>query len=152
MATVCPSIDALLEMLPSESVVTTNGCFELLHVGHTRCLAEAKALGSCLVVLVNSDASMARVKPDRKLLVPEAERMELVAALACVDFVAPLDDDTPVAALERIRPAVHVKGTDYDADGLPERAVVEQHGGRIEIVGPPKEWSSTDLRRRLAGD
>jgi len=154
VAIICPNLDELLARLPPKQdgrgIVTTNGCFELLHVGHTRYLAAAKAEGDCLVVLVNTDASMARLKPDRKLLVPQAERMEVLAALASVDFVVPLEGDTPTSMLAHIRPAVHVKGTDYDAETLPEREVVERQGGRIAIVGPPKEWSSTDLRRRLA--
>ncbi|MHC4937676.1 MAG: adenylyltransferase/cytidyltransferase family protein [Planctomycetota bacterium] len=132
-------------------IVTANGCFDLLHVGHVRYLEEARRLGDFLVVLVNTDASMARIKPDRELIVPEQDRMELVAALEAVDFVAPLDDDTPVRVLERIQPAVHTKGTDYDADALPEKEVVERHGGRIEIVGPPKDRSSSELRRKLSG-
>jgi rfaE bifunctional protein nucleotidyltransferase chain/domain len=151
VAITCPNLDDLLMRLPSSGVVTTNGCFELLHVGHTRYLEAAKAEGDCLVVLVNTDASMARLKPDRELLVPQEERMEIVAALASVDFVVPLAGDRPTSMLAQIRPAVHVKGTDYEADELPEREVVERHGGRIAIVGPPKEWSSTELRQRLAG-
>ena len=131
-------------------IVTANGCFELLHVGHVRYLEEARRLGDYLVVLVNTDASMARIKPDRELLVPEKDRMELVAALEAVDFVAPLEDDTPVQLLDLLQPAVHTKGTDYSADDLPEKEVVERHGGRIEIVGGPKKRSSSDLRRKLA--
>ncbi|MHC4408094.1 MAG: adenylyltransferase/cytidyltransferase family protein [Planctomycetota bacterium] len=130
-------------------VVTANGCFELLHVGHVRYLEEARELGDLLVVLVNTDASMARIKPDRELVVHGADRMELVAALEAVDFVAPLDDDTPAGILDLIQPAVHTKGTDYAAADLPERVVVERHGGRIAIVGGPKNRSTTDLRRKL---
>ena len=149
MAIICPTIDDLLARLPSAGVVTTHGCFELLHVGHTRYLEAARAEGDCLVVLVNTDASMGRLKPDRELLVPQAERMEVIAALASVDFVVPLEGDTPTSMLAHIQPAVHVKGTDYDAETLPEREVVERHGGRIAIVGPAKEWSSPALRERL---
>jgi rfaE bifunctional protein nucleotidyltransferase chain/domain len=150
VATICQNLDDLLPRLPSSGVVTTNGCFELLHVGHTRYLAAAKAEGDCLVVLVNTDASVARLKPERDLLVPQEERMEIIAALASVDFVLPQEGDTPTSMLAHIRPAVHVKGTDYEADELPEREVVERHGGRIAILGPAKEWSSTALRQRLA--
>jgi len=134
-----------------ERIVTANGCFELLHVGHVRYLAEARSLGDRLVVLVNTDASMERIKPGRAGLVPEDERMEMLAALESVDFVAPLDDDTPDGLLERLRPAVHAKGTDYKAEDLPERETVERLGGRIAIVGGPKHRSSSDLRRRLEG-
>ena len=132
-----------------KSIVTANGCFELLHVGHIRYLTAARAEGDLLVVLVNSDESVALVKPDRKLAVPLAERMEVLAALDAVDHVVAFDEKRPTALLDRLRPAVHTKGTDYDAQALPEREAVESHGGRIAIVGDPKDHSVTELRRRL---
>jgi len=133
-------------------IVTTNGCFELLHVGHVSYLEAARGEGDVLVVLVNSDASMRRIKPEREIVVPEEERMAMLAALRCVDFVLPFDEDTPQELLARIRPDVHAKGTDYRADELPEREVVESHGGRIAILGDPKTRSATELRKRLSGD
>ena len=130
-------------------VVTANGCFELLHVGHIRYLTAARAEGDLLVVLVNSDASMAIVKPERESVVPAAERMEVLAALDAVDHVVAFDEKRPTALLDRLRPSVHTKGTDYDPKTLPERDAVESHGGRIAIVGDPKDHSVTELRRRL---
>ena len=132
-----------------QRVVTANGCFELLHVGHVRYLTAARAEGDLLVVLVNSDASMAIVKPERESAVPAAERMEVLAALDAVDHVVAFDEKRPTALLDRLRPSVHTKGTDYDPRTLPERDAVESHGGRIAIVGDPKDHSVTDLRRRL---
>ncbi|MEM8883440.1 MAG: adenylyltransferase/cytidyltransferase family protein [Planctomycetota bacterium] len=130
-------------------IVTANGCFEILHVGHVRYLQAARAQGDLLVVMVNTDASVGRIKPERELVVPEADRMELVAALESVDYVVPLPDDTPERLLEIFRPAVHAKGTDYDPAAMPETAVVEAHGGRVAIVGGPKQRSSTELRKKL---
>lgn len=133
-----------------ETVVTANGCFELLHVGHVRYLDGAKALGDILVVAVNSDASMDRIK--REPIVPDEERYEMIAALDMVDYVVPLEDDTPVRVLEALRPDVHAKGTDYTPEAIPERAIVESHGGRVAIAGDPKDHSTSDmiaaLRRR----
>jgi len=133
-------------------IVTTNGCFEILHVGHVSYLEAARREGDVLVVLVNSDASMGRIKPDREIVVPDEERMAMLAALRCVDAVLLFDEDTPQELLARIRPDVHAKGTDYRADELPERRVVESHGGRIAILGDPKTRSATELRKRLSGE
>lgn len=127
------------------SVVTANGCFELLHAGHVRYLRAAKALGDLLVVAVNTDASMRLVKPDRRPANTERDRFEIIAALECVDYVVPLDDRTPCALLGLLRPDIHTKGTDYTLDRIPERLVVEAYGGRVELVGGPKERSTTDM-------
>ena len=130
-------------------IVTANGCFELLHVGHIRYLEAARALGDVLVVAVNTDASMRRIKPDRRPVNADTDRFELIAALHVVDFVVPLDDDTPVSLLELLRPHVHTKGTDYEIERIPEREVVERHGGRIELVGGPKIRNTKDMLRSL---
>ena len=130
-------------------IVTANGCFELLHVGHVRYLIAAKALGDVLVVAVNTDASMRRIKPDRRPVNPDAERFEILAALEAVDFVVPLADETPCSLLEKFRPDIHTKGTDYTIDRIPEREVVERYGGRVEFVGGPKDHSTTDMLRTL---
>ena len=127
------------------TVVTANGCFELLHAGHVRYLRAAKALGDVLVVAVNTDASMRLVKPDRRPANTEQDRFEIIAALECVDYVVPLDDRTPCALLGLLRPDIHTKGTDYTLDRIPERLVVEAYGGRVELVGGPKERSTTDM-------
>ncbi len=145
---ICRDAAALADALASrreagETLVTANGCFELLHVGHVRYLAGAKALGDILVVAVNSDASMSRIK--RKPSVLDEERYEMIAAFESVDYVVPLEDDTPVSLLETLRPDVHAKGTDYTPETIPERAVVEAHGGRVAIAGDPKDHSSTEM-------
>lgn len=131
------------------TVVTANGCFELLHIGHVRYLRAAKEQGSLLVVAVNTDESMRAIKPDRRPVNPDFERYELLAELQCVDFVVPLEDTTPCSLLDLLRPDVHTKGTDYTLDRIPEREVVERYGGRVELVGGPKNHSTTDMLRNL---
>jgi D-glycero-beta-D-manno-heptose 1-phosphate adenylyltransferase len=132
------------------TIVFANGCFELLHVGHIRYLQAAKALGDLLIVAVNTDESMRLIKPDRRPVNTDSERMELIAALEAVDYVVPLADRTPVALIELLRPDVHTKGTDYTLDRIPERVVVERYGGRVELVGGPKDHSTTEMLRRMS--
>ena len=132
-----------------KTAVFANGCFELLHVGHVRYLEAAKALGDVLIVAVNTDESMRRIKPDRRPVNPDHERFELVAALEAVDFVVPLREDTPHSLLQLFRPQIHTKGTDYTLDRIPERAVVESYGGRVHIVGDPKDHSTTAMLEAL---
>jgi D-beta-D-heptose 7-phosphate kinase/D-beta-D-heptose 1-phosphate adenosyltransferase len=131
------------------TIVFANGCFELLHVGHVRYLAAARDLGDLLVVAVNTDASLRRIKPDRNPVNTERDRMEIVAALGVVDYVVPLEDRTPAALLELYRPHIQAKGTDYTLDRIPERVVVERYGGRVELVGGPKVRSTGDMIRAL---
>ena len=132
-----------------KSVVTANGCFELLHVGHLRYLEAAKELGDILVVAVNTDESMRRIKPDRRPVNVDTDRYELLAALEMVDFVVPLADTTPMDILDVLKPDVHTKGTDYAIEDIPERVVVERHGGRVELVGGPKIRNTKDMLRDL---
>lgn len=127
------------------TVVLANGAFDLLHVGHVRYLAAARALGGLLIVAVNSDASTRRLKGPRRPLVPEAERVELLAHLDCVDWIVLFDQPTVAEVLRAIRPDVHAKGTDYTADTVPEREIVAEWGGRTAICGDPKDHSTTDL-------
>ena len=143
-------LDTLLSALAGEPgrVVTTNGCFDLLHVGHLRLLRQAKAMGDVLVVAVNDDGSVRRFKGPSRPLVPAAERAELVAALEPVDYVVLFSEDTPERTLAAIRPAVHVKGGDYRAQDLPETTVVEQGGGEVVIVPLEPGHSTSDLVRR----
>lgn len=133
-------------------VILTNGAFDLLHVGHVRYLQGARALDpdALLVVAVNSDASVRRAKGAGRPVVPEAERLELVAALAGVDLVVLFHEDTVEQLIRQLRPHVHAKGTDYTEDTVPERHVVAQVGGRVAIVGDPKRHATTDLLRELA--
>ena len=143
-----PHIEALQQQ--GKTIVFANGCFELLHVGHVRYLTAAKALGDALIVAVNTDSSMSRIKPGRQPVNPDLERYELLAAMEVVDFVVPLDDDTPNNLLSLFRPQIHTKGTDYTLEKIPERVVVESYGGRVELVGDPKDHSTTAMLEALA--
>lgn len=127
------------------SVVLANGCFDLLHVGHLRYLAGAKELGDVLVVGINSDRQARALKGDGRPFMPENERAELVAALTVVDLVTIFDEPTVEELIRAIRPDVHAKGTDYAEDNVPEREIVREVGGRVAIVGDPKDHSSTEL-------
>lgn len=126
-------------------VVVANGCFDLLHVGHVRYLAGARALGDVLIVGVNSDDSVRRLKGPGRPLMPAAERAELVGALFVVDHVVIFDDDTADRLVALLRPAVHAKGTDYTQESVPERATVRASGGEVAIAGDPKTHSTRDL-------
>ena len=130
-------------------IVFANGAFDLLHAGHIRYLEAARREGDWLAVGVNSDASVRRSKGLDRPIVPEAERIEIVAALACVDAVTIFDEDTPASLIAAIRPDVHAKGTDYTAESVPERDVVKRYGGRTAIVGDPKEHATTDLIEKI---
>lgn len=130
-------------------VVLANGAFDLLHVGHVRYLQHARSFGEVLVVAVNSDASVRLSKGPDRPVVPGPERAELVAALAGVDFVVLFDEPNVIGIIERLRPDVHAKGTDYTAESVPEAATVRACGGRVAIAGDPKDHSTTALLARL---
>jgi D-glycero-beta-D-manno-heptose 1-phosphate adenylyltransferase len=128
-----------------QQIVLTNGCFDLLHVGHIRYLHGAKSLGGKLVVAVNSDASVRVLKGEGRPLMPELERAEIVAALADVDAVVVFSEPDVRALIREIRPDVHAKGTDYTEQNIPERDTVAEYGGRVAIVGDPKDHSTTEF-------
>jgi rfaE bifunctional protein nucleotidyltransferase chain/domain len=130
-------------------VALANGVFDLLHVGHVRYLQGAKALADALVVAVNSDASTRANKGPGRPVVPGTERAEMVAALACTDAVLLFDERDVRAILRALRPELHVKGTDYTPDTIPERDEVLAYGGRVAVAGDPKDHSTTDLVSRL---
>ena len=130
-------------------VVLANGVFDLFHVGHVRYLQGARAEGDFLVVAVNGDDSVRRVKGPGRPFQPAEDRIALVGALECVDCVVVFDDPTVEGVLRALRPAVHAKGTDYTEESVPERAVTAEIGGRTAIVGDPKDHSSTDLLRLI---
>jgi rfaE bifunctional protein nucleotidyltransferase chain/domain len=132
-----------------ETVTLANGCFDLLHVGHVRYLQAARALGGKLIVAINSDQSVRRLKGAGRPAMPEQERAEIIAALGCVDAVVVFDEPDVRPLIREIRPDVQVKGTDYTAESVPERDEVVACGGRVEIVGDPKDHSTTDLLRRV---
>ncbi len=127
-----------------QRIVLANGCFDLLHVGHVRYLEAARALGDVLFVGINDDAAVARLKGPGRPLMPAAERAEVLSALRAVDHVVVFEDDTADKLVAAIRPAIHAKGTDYTADSVPERETVRAHGGRVVIVGDPKDHATRD--------
>jgi rfaE bifunctional protein nucleotidyltransferase chain/domain len=130
-------------------IVLANGCFDVLHVGHVRYLRGARELGDLLVVGINSDDQVARLKGAGRPLLPESDRVELVAALEAVDLVTVFPEPTVTELLLAIRPDVHAKGTDYTEETVPERDVVRSYGGRVRIVGDPKDHSTSELIRRF---
>ncbi|MDD3014066.1 MAG: D-glycero-beta-D-manno-heptose 1-phosphate adenylyltransferase [Candidatus Gastranaerophilales bacterium] len=123
-------------------VVTTNGCFDILHVGHVRYLNQAKALGDILVVCLNTDKSVKRLKGDSRPVNTENDRAEVLAGLSSVDFIIFFDEETPSDLLGKIKPDIHVKGGDYNVDTLPEAKVIQQAGGKIMFL-PFVEGKST---------
>ena len=132
-----------------EQIVLANGCFDLLHVGHVRYLGGAKALGGKLIVALNSDASVRQIKGDGRPLMPADERAEIVAALANVDAVIVFDEPDVRALIREIHPEIQAKGTDYTRDTVPERDEVRSYGGRVEIVGDPKDHSTSEFLGQL---
>jgi rfaE bifunctional protein nucleotidyltransferase chain/domain len=134
-----------------ERVTLANGNFDLLHVGHVRYLRAAKALGGKLVVAINSDESVRSLKGEGRPVMPAEERAEIVAALADVDAVVIFAELDVRAIIREIRPDIQAKGTDYTADSVPERDVVAEYGGRVEIVGDAKNHSTSEIiRSRLS--
>ena len=130
-----------------ERITLANGCFDLLHVGHVRYLHAAKQLGGRLVVAINSDDSVRALKGEGRPLMPAEERAEILAALADVDAVVIFPEHDVRALLREIRPDVQAKGTDYTADSVPEADTVREYGGRVAIVGDPKEHSASEIIR-----
>ncbi|RQW78805.1 MAG: D-glycero-beta-D-manno-heptose 1-phosphate adenylyltransferase [Geobacter sp.] len=132
-----------------KKIVFTNGGFNILHVGHIRSLQDAKRLGDALVVAVNSDASLRRLKGTSYPLIPEDERLEVLAALACVDVLTLFSEPTVDSLLLKLQPHIHAKGTDYTKESVPERATVLSYGGEIAIVGDAKDHSSSSIISRI---
>lgn len=130
-------------------VVLGNGCFDLLHVGHLRYLEDAASRGDVLLLAINSDASVQRLKGANRPWMPASERAELLCGLACVDRVFPFEEDTLEESLRALRPDVHAKGPDYTPENVPEGPVDRELGIAIAICGDPKDHSSTELFRRL---
>jgi D-glycero-beta-D-manno-heptose 1-phosphate adenylyltransferase len=126
-------------------ITLANGCFDLLHVGHVRYLRAARELGGKLIVAVNADASVRALKGEGRPVMPAEERAEILAALADVDAVVIFPEKDVRAVIREIRPDFHAKGTDYTAESVPERDEVEACGGRVAIVGDPKNHSATEI-------
>ena len=148
--------DALVERLTAEKangarIVLANGCFDVLHAGHVRYLKGARVLGDLLVVGINSDAQVARLKGAGRPILPERDRAELVASLGAVDLVTIFDEPTVTELLLALKPDVHAKGTDYTEETVPERDVVRSYGGSVRIVGDPKDHSTSEMLRKVSG-
>lgn len=137
------------ERAKGSRIVLANGCFDVLHAGHVRYLEGARALGDVLVVAINADTQVARLKGAGRPILPESERAELVASLQAVDLVTIFSEPTVTELLLAIKPDVHAKGTDYTEETVPERDVVRSYGGSVRIVGDPKDHSTSDLIRRF---
>jgi len=134
-----------------EKITLANGAFDLLHVGHVRYVRAAKQLGGKLVVAINSDESIRALKGDGRPLLPAEERAEILSALSDVDAVVIFPERDVRAIVREIRPDIHAKGTDYTRESVPERDTVIECGGRVEIVGDPKNHSTTEIIRTRAG-
>lgn len=135
-----------------QKITLANGAFDLLHVGHVRYLRAAKGLGGCLVVALNSDDSVRKLKGEGRPLMPAEERAEILAALADVDALVIFSEPDVRALVREIRPDFHAKGTDYTPESVPEADTVQECGGRVVIVGDPKDHSTTEIiRSRLTG-
>lgn len=132
-------------------IVFANGCFDVLHVGHVRYLEAARALGDLLIVGINSDDQARRLKGEGRPVLPAEQRAEIVAALEAVDLVTIFDEPTVTELLLALKPDIHAKGTDYTQETVPERDVVRSFGGRVAIVGDPKDHSSSEMIEKLAG-
>lgn len=133
-----------------QTVVFGNGCFDLLHVGHIRYLQSARELGDVLVVGLNSDSSVRALKGPQRPLMPEEERAEILAAMSAVTYVVIFQELTVERLLRTLQPDIHCKGTDYTVDTVPEREIVKSYGGRVAIVGDPKDHSTRDFLKEIA--
>lgn len=132
-----------------KKIVTTNGCFDILHLGHVRILEAAKELGDILIVGINTDDSVKRLKGPERPINSDLERAEVIGALKSVDFVTIFSEDTPVEMLELIKPDIHVKGSDYKPSALAETPVVEKHGGHVHILSLVDGKSTTGLLNKI---
>ena len=130
-------------------IVFTNGCFDILHAGHVRYLAKARAFGDMLAVGLNSDSSVRRLKGEGRPINNEADRAEVLNALKCVDYVIIFDEDTAESLVEAIKPDVYVKGGDYTIDTLPEGQIVQKYGGRVELVDLVEGRSTTNIIEKM---
>ena len=139
-----------LQRQKNAKIVLANGCFDLFHVGHIRYLAGAKELGDCLIVGINSDRQVEKLKGANRPFMPQRERAEVVSALRFVDYVTIFDEPTVAELIRALRPDFHAKGTDYTTETVPEREIVTECGGQVAIVGDPKDHSSTELIKKVS--
>ena len=137
------------ERRQGKTIAFANGVFDILHVGHVRYLQDAARVADVLVVAVNGDASVRAIKGEGRPVMPEAERAEIVAAIRGVSYVTIFHESSPSRLLQLLKPDFQCKGTDYTADSVPEAEVVRAYGGKVVIVGDPKDHSTTDLLNRM---
>ena len=142
---------ATRERAAGRTIAFANGCFDLLHVGHVRYLDASAQEADVLVVAINDDASVRRLKGEHRPILSADHRAALVAGLRCVDYVVVFPELTVEPLLNALRPDVHCKGTDYTVESVPEREIVKAYGGRTAIVGDPKDHSTRDLLSRIGG-
>jgi D-glycero-beta-D-manno-heptose 1-phosphate adenylyltransferase len=148
------SIEAIKEIASrirstGHKIVLVNGCFDLLHAGHIRYLQHARELGDALILGINSDACVRKLKGDGRPLQSEADRAEILASIDCVDYVIVFNEPTVDAILMELKPDIHAKGTDYTTDNVPERATVLAYGGQTAIAGDAKNHSTCDLIKTI---
>ncbi len=144
-------LEKILEALKrkGKKIVFTNGCFDILHIGHTRCLEEAKRLGDTLVVGLNSDRSARSIKGPPRPIIPEAERAEVLSALACVDYVVIFDEPNPLELIASLKPNILVKGGDWTPETTVGREVVEKAGGKVVIIPNVRGVSTSGIIHRI---
>ena len=144
-------LQPLLKKLRAEgkTIVTTNGCFDILHVGHVRYLEETKKFGDVLIVALNSDASVRRLKGEGRPINNEMDRAEVLNGLKSVDYVVLFDEDSPADLLAKIKPDVHTKGADYTVETLPEAKIILENGGRLEFIKFVEGKSTTNTIKKI---
>lgn len=140
------------ERRSGHKIVSTNGCFDILHVGHARVLKQARELGDCLFVGLNSDGSVQKLKGPERPINSEADRAELLASLTAVDYVFVFSEDTPVEFLKMLKPDIHTKGADYTSAQLAETPVVESFGGQVKLLALVPQKSTTSLVEKIKTD
>lgn len=143
----------LVEILKSQNkkVVFTNGCFDILHVGHLRYLNEAKKQGDVLIIGVNSDASVKRLKGESRPINNQFDRAEMLSGLKAVDYTVIFEEDTPEELIVTLKPSIHVKGGDYKKEDLPETKIVESYGGEVRILSFVEGKSTTNIVKKIQG-
>ena len=132
-----------------KKIVFTNGCFDILHIGHVKYLQQAKSLGDILIVGVNSDASVRKLKGEFRPIMSEKERAEVIAALECVDYVVIFPELTPKNLIRIVKPDIHVKGGDWKAKQIPETNLVQSYGGKVVIVDEVEGYSTSEIIRKI---
>ena len=142
-------IEFLRSKKPDIKIVATNGCFDILHIGHIRSLQKSKSIGDILVVGLNSDSSVKKLKGKNRPINNEKNRAEILAALSCIDFVSIFNEDTAEKFLEMVKPNTYVKGGEYNVDILPEAQMVKKHGGEIFLVPMIPDSSTTTLLDKI---